>query len=94
MVLSFSWRGPRPSSEDDVLAVNTGYLRSFLCRQGPPLTEGERPYCWHVDHRAGRSGQMGCSVRWSACCTCEWLTNLWPSSGSVTAHSTGVWCRR
>jgi hypothetical protein len=35
MVLSFSWRGPRPSSEDDVLAANTGYLRSFLCRQGP-----------------------------------------------------------
>ena len=35
MVLSFSWRGPRPGSEDHGLEVNTGYLRSFLCRQGP-----------------------------------------------------------
>jgi hypothetical protein len=90
MVLSFSWRGPRPGYEDHGLVVNTGYLRSFLCRQGPPPTEGERAYCRHVDHRADRSGQMGCSAGRRTCRTCEWLTRLWPSSGSVTRHTTGV----
>ncbi len=42
MVLSFSWRGPRPGYEDHGLAVNTGYLPSLLCRQGrhPPKENG------------------------------------------------------
>jgi hypothetical protein len=35
MVLSFSWRGPRPSCEDDVLAVNTGTCVPFFVGKGP-----------------------------------------------------------
>ena len=84
MVLSFSWRGPRPGSEDHGLAVSTGYLRSLFCRQGRPPTEGERAYCRRADRRANGKGQMGCSARRSTCGACEWLTGRWPSSGSVT----------
>jgi hypothetical protein len=90
MVLSFSWRGSRLGSEDHGLAVNTGYLRSLLCRQGPPPTEGERAYCRWVDRQAGVKGQMGCSANRALQSLLVGKRGAPPSTGRRRASHAGV----